>query len=175
MSTNKSYTIHKSKKSLSDKALDAGENLKRSIDELEHRNEWIADFKDISFVNDARSCDILSTRDTFKCILKPIVWLSANTPHDRDFALIEKYLKFKVKSIVVYAHPAEAMKNKIGHLVEEFKFEYKIEDALKTAFDLADSGDCILFSPGCLPEDGYASYVERGNAFRQAITLCMEL
>lgn len=175
MAANKSYTIHKSKKSLSDKALDAGENLKRSIDELEHRNEWIADFKDISFVNDARSSDILSTRDTFKCILKPIIWLSANTQYDRDFALIEKYLKFKVKSIVVYAHSADAMKHKLSHLVEHFKYEYKIEDAVMAAFALAEPGDCILFSPGCLPEDGYGSYVERGNAFRQAIKRCMNL
>lgn len=167
MNEGRTYTIHKSKKSLVDRFMTARDSLRRSLEDTSHRLEIVREVKDVQILNDARSSDLLSTRDSFKCIVKPIVWIAATTPHERDYALIEKYVKYKVKCIVVYGTNGEDMKYKLEHLVEHFSSTRTLEDAVKVAFKTCSKGDVLIYSPSCVPHDDFRNFAERGNAFLQ--------
>lgn len=165
MSEGKTYTIHKSKKSLVDRFMNARESLRRSLEDTSHRLEIIREVKGVEFLNDARSSDLLSTRDSFKCIQKPVIWLAATTPHERDYALIEKYVKYKIKSVVMYGGNGDDMKYKLEHLVEEFASGRTLKDAVEIAYRMAGDGDIIMFSPSCVPTDEFRNFADRGAAF----------
>lgn len=165
MSEGKTYTIHKSKKSLVDRFMTARESLRRSLEDTSHRLEIIRELDGTEFINDARSGDLLSTRDSLKCIQKPVIWLAATTPHERDYALIEKYVKYKVKCLVVYGGSGDDMKYKLEHLVEEFASGKSLRDAVDVARALASKDDAVIFSPSCVPTDDYSNFADRGSAF----------
>ncbi len=167
MTETRTYTIHKSKKSLADRFMTARESLRRTLEDTAHRLEVVREVSGVEFLNDARSSDLLSTRDSFKCLQKPIVWLAATTPHERDYALIEKYVKYKIKAIVTYGSNGEDMRYKLEDFVENFDAGRSLEEAVVLAYKTALPGDVVIFSPSCVPSDDYRNFAERGMAYLQ--------
>ncbi len=165
----KSYTIHKSKKSTVDRDLTARESLKKSLANTAYRMESVKEVDGIEFVNDARSTDLLSTRDSFKCIMKPAIWLSATTPHERDYALLEKYIRYKIKAIVVYGGDGNDMRAKLDHLVDDFVRTDNLEEAVVVCHNIAETDDLVIYSPSCLANDEYRNFVDRGTAFKRFV------
>jgi len=166
---NKSYSIHKSKKSQVDRIMEARESLRKNLESTAHRLERVLEHNGVEYVSDTRSKDLLSTRDTFKCTLKPIIWLAASTAHDRDYSLLEKYVKYKIKSIVVYGPGAEDMTQKLKNLVENMIQETSLEAAIKKCSEIAKRGDVVIFSPSCVMKDKYEDFAQRGLAFKQIL------
>lgn len=169
MPEGKSYTIHKSKKSPLNRDLTARESLRKALENTAHRMETVKVISGVEFINDARSTDLLSTRDSMKCIMKPAIWLAATTPHERDYALIEMYVKYKIKAIVVYGSEGKDMKSKLEHLVDDFVSAQDLREAVVVCHNIADENDLIIYSPSCLPDDEYRNFVDRGTAFRNFV------
>ncbi len=48
-----------------------------------------------------------------------------------------------------------------------------MEEAVEHAWHMADDGDVVLLSPACSSLDMFSDYVERGNAFQNAINSIM--
>lgn len=166
---NKSYSIHKSKKSQVDRIMEARESLRKNLEDTAHRLERVLEYQGVEYISDTRSTDLLSTRDTFKCTLKPIIWLAGSTAHERDYSLLEKYVKYKIKSIVVYGPGAEDMTQKLKHLVESIFSESDLETAVRKSSKIAKKGDVIIFSPSCIIKDQYENFAQRGRAFKQIV------
>lgn len=162
----KTYTIHKSKESQNDRSLSAGQKLRKNLENTPYRVDTVAVYHGVEYVCDTRASDLLATRDTFKYISKPMVWISATTHLERDYSLLEKYVGKKVRAIVTYGHESTDMRRKLEELVEEFKAETTLDTAVQTASVIAKSGDAVVFSPSCKPLDGYTNYFDRGNAFK---------
>lgn len=166
---NKSYSIHKSKKSQVDRIMEARESLRKNLESTAHRLERVLEYEGVEYISDTRSTDLLSTRDTFKCTMKPIIWLAGSTAHERDYSLLEKYVKYKIKSIVVYGLGAEDMKSKLKNLVEGITTAESLEDAVSKSIEIAKNGDVVIFSPSCGLKDQYEDFAQRGLAFKQIL------
>ncbi len=170
MSNPRSFTIHKSKKSLVDKMLTARQSLIASISTLDHRLEQVTEINGVSFINDSRATGILDTRDSMKCINKPIIWIACSTSHDRDYSLIEKYVKYKIKSIVVFGNDGDDNVQQFSDMVENFVRLPNMFEAVVQAQKFAGSGDVILFSPSCASSGMFTNYAERGNVFKKIVS-----
>jgi UDP-N-acetylmuramoylalanine--D-glutamate ligase len=170
MSERKTFTIHKSKKSLVDKLLTARQSLVKTLDSTDHRMETVAEINNVEFINDSKATEILDTRDSLKCLMKPIIWVACSTPHDRDYALIEKYVRYKVKSIIVLGSGGDDLKNSFEEKVDKFHKATNLYEAIAMAKKLALPGEVVLFSPSCASYDMFSNYVERGNAFKKVVT-----
>lgn len=169
MSNPRNFTIHKSKKSLVDKLMTARQSLVKSLDSMDHRLETVQEIDGVTFINDSKSTGILDTRDSLKCINQPIIWIACSTPHERDYSLIDKYVKYKIKSIVVFGTGGDDIKNMFEEKVDNFMRVNNMYEAVSQAGKLAASGDAVLFSPSCASFDLFANYVERGNAFKKVV------
>ncbi len=171
MTDTRSYTIHKSKKSLADRFMTARESLRRSLEDTAYRLEIVREHRGIQFLNDARSSDLLSTRDSLKCLQRPVIWIAATTPHERDYALIEKYVKYKIKAIVVYGSNGDDMRRKLDALVDFFGWGKTLAEAVGIANSCACEGDVVIYSPSCAPTDEYRNFVDRGSAYAHFINM----
>lgn len=165
----RTYTIHKSKISQAEKDLTASESLRRNLEQTPYRVDTIATINDVEFICDTKAKDLLSTRDTFKYIEKPIVWISAKPKHERDYSLIEIYLEKKLRGIVIYGSHGVDGRSKLSQFVEKFEVEANLEDAVIKAQNMAKSGDAVVLSPSCMAHDGYVNYIDRGKAFKQIV------
>ena len=45
-----------------------------------------------------------------------------------------------------------------------------MEDAVKKAYNLAESGDCVVLSPASASFDLYSNFMERGNHFKEIVS-----
>jgi UDP-N-acetylmuramoylalanine--D-glutamate ligase len=125
---------------------------------------------EIEFVDDTKAEDLLSTRDSFKCLDKPSLWLTVGTSHERDFTLIEKQVKKRVKAIVAYGGDTDDMRDKLQDMVEVFQSVPGLAEAVETCYKLANPDDLILYSPSCKAEDGYLNHVDRSRAYSRLIS-----
>lgn len=165
MKEKKSYTIHKSKKSQTDKTLSASDNLRRNLERTTYRVDTVATVKDVEFVCDSRSADLLSTRDSFKYLEKPIIWISGKAKHERDYSLIEAYLINKIKGVVIYGLNGEDANTVLTTIVKAVKVKESLAEAVNAAYKMAAKGDVVLYSPSCAVKDEYLNYVDRGKDF----------
>ena len=165
MKEKKSYTIHKSKKSQTDKNLSASDNLRRNLERTTYRVDSVRTVKDVEFVCDSRSSDLLSTRDSFKYLEKPIIWISGKAKHERDYSLIEAYLINKIKGIVIYGVNGEEASAVLTKFVKSLKVKVTLAEAVNAAYKMAGKGDVVLYSPSCAVKDDYLNYVDRGKDF----------
>ncbi|NEN22977.1 hypothetical protein G3O08_05620 [Cryomorpha ignava] len=165
MKGKKSYTIHKSKKSQTDKTLSASDNLRRNLERTTYRVDSVVIVKDVEFVCDSRSADLLSTRDSFKFLEKPIIWISGKAKHERDYSLIEAYLNNKIKGVVIYGVNGEETSAVLNKFVKGVKVKETLVEAVNAAYKMAEKGDVVLYSPSCAVKDEYLNYVDRGLEF----------
>src|SRR6056297_2896179 len=156
MSSQRTFTIHKSKKSLVDKMMTARKSLVKNLDTMDHRMETVGEVDSVTYINDSKATGILDTRDSLKCINQPIIWIACSTPHDRDYSLIDKYVKYKIKSIVVFGTGGDDIKNMFEEKVDNFIRVNNMYEAVSQAGKLATSGDAVLFSPSCASFDLFA-------------------
>lgn len=166
---NKVFTIHRGKQSLSDKLLDAREKLIKELKSTEHRLEEVNEVNGVLYINDSKATNLITTKDSIRCLKRPVVWIVNSTPHDRDFMLLNKMVEYKVKSIVIMGDSADDIKKELKPLVDVIVQTNSLEEALQEANGLASKGDCILFSPSCPPPPEYNNYVELGIAFKQEV------
>jgi UDP-N-acetylmuramoylalanine--D-glutamate ligase len=174
MTKDKSYTIHKGKQSQTTNSQNSRQRLKKNLEAIAYRMDSIRTVADIEFISDTRAVDLLSTRDSFKCLEKQSVWLTTTTPFERDYALIEKLIKKSIKSIVVYGGEVKDMLVKLDELVEQIIGVVTLEDAVIQSYALAAPGEAVIYSPGCVNEDGYLNFVDRGRAFENCVKLIQE-
>ena len=166
----KSYTIHQGKQSQTTSSQSSRDKLRKSLDDISYRMETVDEVDGVEFINDTKAVDLLSTRDSFKCLIKPAVWLTTTTPFERDFALIDKLISKKIKAIVVYGSETNDMRNKLEKLVDAFISVTGLGEAVKKCFELAEAEECVIYSPSCVVEDGYLNFVDRSKAFEKFIS-----
>ena len=165
----RSYTIHKSKVSQSEKDLTASDSLRRNLERTSYRVDTIDTINEVEFVCDTRATDLLSARDTFKYMVKPVVWISGKAKHERDYSLIEIYLVEKLRGIVAYGNTGVDSRNKLSEFVEYFEVKTTLTEAVHAAYKMANKGDAVVFSPSCVVDDGYLNYVDRGTEFKRIV------
>ena len=174
MAEGKSYTIHKGKKSQVKTSMSALERMRNNLENTACRMDSVGVIDGVEFLNDSRSVDLLSTRDSFKCLLGPAVWLTTTTPYERDFALIEKFIRKKINAIVVYGAEAIDMRDQLSKLVHTFLTVADMEEGVTSSLKLAEANDFVIYSPSCVVEDGYLNFVDRGRAYEKYVKELMK-
>lgn len=137
-----------------------------TFETLEHRIEPVGRLRGVSFVNDAKSTTLESTRAAIMAVPGPVVLVAGGRDKGSDFAALVPLLKSRVKSAVLYGEA----RDKIASSWKAFKRFKRIErfgEAVKLAFRTAAEGDTLLLSPMCTSFDQFSSYKERGAAFKR--------
>jgi len=166
---NKSFTIHKGKKSQVESVVTARKKMVEEIRFSQHRLEDIGEHGSVTYINDSSATSIMATKDSLRCMTEPVVWILCSTPYDRDFILLSKIVSYKVKAIVVCGQQANDIKSELSGLVKKFVITDDLEDAIIEAKGLATPGDVVLFSPSAPASGEYANYVDRGNDFKEKV------
>lgn len=134
---------------------------------LEHRIESLGKFKGVEFINDSKSTNVNSAWFALEQMNRPVVWIAGGIDRGNDYSKIKNLVKEKVTAIIALG----VDNTKIDNAFKESRIIMHVrsmKEAVMTAFQLADKGDCILLSPACASFDLFDNYEHRGKMFKQA-------
>jgi UDP-N-acetylmuramoylalanine--D-glutamate ligase len=136
---------------------------------LEHRLEFVRKIKGVSFYNDSASTNPQAAVAAIKSFSEAKILIAGGKDKNLDYTpFINDLKKSSIKKIVFFGENKEK--------VERFlKGKYScdlcdtLEGAVGTAFNSADKGDIILFSPAAASFDMFKDYAERGKVFKRIV------
>lgn len=136
---------------------------------VEHRLEHVSMVHGIEFINDSKATNVNSVWYALESISKPIIWLVGGVDKGNDYNMLRDLVKHRVKAIVCMGTDNSAIHEAFGSLVPFITDTNSAEQAVRTAYDMAEAGDVVLLSPACASFDLFENYEDRGRKFKAAV------
>ncbi len=146
---------------------DISEVLK-SFPGVEHRLEPVRLIGGVSFINDSKGTNVDSVYWALQAVSTPVILIAGGKDKGGDFSALNKLIAEKVKTVLLIGQAASKIKTE-WESITECAVAVDMDDAVRSAFDLADDGDTVLLSPGCASFDMYDSFEHRGRVFKAAV------
>jgi len=136
---------------------------------VEHRLEHVAMVHGIEFINDSKATNVNSVWYALESISKPMIWLVGGVDKGNDYNMLRDLVKHRVKAIVCMGTENSAIHAAFADLVPSITDTNSAEQAVRTAYDMAEAGDVVLLSPACASFDLFENYEDRGRRFKAAV------
>ena len=142
----------------------------RSFKGVEHRIEFIREYKGVRYVNDSKGTNPDSTEKAIEAVKAPILLIAGG--YDKGSSFDELISKFggKVEYLLLLGKTADKIEAAAlaGGFPKERIVRCKdLDECVGRGSELAVPGATVLLSPACASWDMYGSYEERGEHFRR--------
>ena len=141
----------------------------QNFSNLEHRLETVAKVNGIEFINDSKATNVNSTWFALESMETPTVWIVGGEDKGNDYSDLIELVKEKVKAIICLGKNNEK-------IIEAFSSDYpeiietnSVQQAVLSAYKIADNNETVLLSPACASFDLFENYEDRGNQFKKAV------
>jgi UDP-N-acetylmuramoylalanine--D-glutamate ligase len=136
---------------------------------VEHRLERFLKVHGIEFINDSKATNINSTWYALESMNQPTVWIVGGIDKGNDYSELFELVKTKVKAIVCLGVDNSKIIEAFKSLGKDMVETQSMEDAVRSAYYLAKTGDTVLLSPACASFDLFENYEDRGRQFKQSV------
>jgi len=134
---------------------------------LPHRVEFIKNIDGITFINDSKATNVDATKRALEGMKGNVILIAGGKDKGGSYKEIASEMR-KVKALFVIGEAKERIEKELGLYTKVFK-EKDLKDAVIKAYEMAEKGDTVLFSPMCSSFDMFRDYKERGNVFKQIV------
>jgi UDP-N-acetylmuramoylalanine--D-glutamate ligase len=135
---------------------------------LEHRLEFVTTVRGVDFINDSKATNINSTWYALESMEKDIVWIAGGVDKGNDYTVLHDLVSKRVKAIVCLGKDNEKIHQAFSSVVGCILDTASADEAVKTAYNLAQPGEVVLLSPACASFDLFDNYEDRGRQFKAA-------
>lgn len=147
------------------------ESIKQAFcdcDNIKYRYEYVDAINGVSYYDDSGACSNEATWFSFDNLRQQVIWITfANNPDCDD--LLPQVRKY-VKCIVCVGNDTKKFHQTFNDVVDMKILDCDtIEEAVRLSYSISESGDNVLFSPASNPEDGFFSYIDRGDYYKQCV------
>lgn len=136
---------------------------------VEHRLERVITVNGVEFINDSKATNVNSAWYALESMEKPVIWVVGGTDKGNDYGILRDLVKQKVKAIVCLGTDNEKIHKAFAGLVSVIIDTPSAQQAVRSAYDLAENGDVVLLSPACASFDLFENYEDRGRQFKAAV------
>lgn len=136
---------------------------------VEHRLERVTTVNGVEFINDSKATNVNSAWYALESMEKPVIWVVGGTDKGNDYGILRDLVKQKVKAIVCLGTDNAKIHKAFAGLVTEIIDTASAQQAVRSAYDLAENGDVVLLSPACASFDLFENYEDRGRQFKAAV------
>lgn len=135
---------------------------------VEHRLEYVDTIDGVTYYNDSKATNCVSTITALNSFDKPIILLLGGYDRGHSFHDLDDSMK-NVKCVVCFGET----KNRIEEFCNDLKIKCYKNDTLKEAMnvvkDICTPGDVVLLSPACASWDQYDRFEDRGDEFKNLV------
>jgi UDP-N-acetylmuramoylalanine--D-glutamate ligase len=140
----------------------------KSFKKPPHRIEFVTSWYGVDYFNDSKSSSIDATIKAVEAMKDPVVLIVGGVDKGSSYLPWKEVFKGKVKKVIAIGEAAPKI---AAELKPEFEIEMKtsLEAAVTAAAQAAQSGECVLLSPGCSSYDMFENYAHRGDVFKNFV------
>lgn len=135
---------------------------------VEHRLEYVDTIDGVTYYNDSKATNCVSTITALNSFDKPTILLLGGYDRGHSFHDLDDSMK-NVKCVVCFGET----KNRIEEFCNDLNIKCYKNDTLKEAMnvvkDICTLGDVVLLSPACASWDQYDRFEDRGDEFKKLV------
>ena len=135
---------------------------------VEHRLEYVDTINGVTYYNDSKATNCVSTITALNSFDKPTILLLGGYDRGHSFHDLDDSMK-NVKCVVCFGET----KNRIEEFCNDLNIKCYKNDTLKEAMnvvkDICTPGDVVLLSPACASWDQYDKFEDRGDEFKKLV------
>lgn len=135
---------------------------------VEHRLEYVDTIDGVTYYNDSKATNCVSTITALNSFDKPTILLLGGYDRGHSFHDLDNSMK-NVKCVVCFGET----KNRIEEFCNDLNIKCYKNDTLKEAMnvvkDICTPGDVVLLSPACASWDQYDRFEDRGDEFKKLV------
>ncbi len=147
-------------------------NTLRQFHGLPHRCELVSNVAGVRYVDDSKATNVGASVAALEGLGEPgrpnVVLIAGGDSKQSDLEPLRSHLDRYVHDLVLLGKDAD----RIAALVLDQSHVHRVdnmEQAVRVANTLADSGDLVLLSPACSSLDMFTSFEARGRSFSYAV------
>ncbi len=140
----------------------------RNFKGLAHRTQWVAEKENVTWVNDSKGTNVGATLAALEGMPGQVVLIAGGVGKGADFLPLREIVSTKVRCVVLIGQDASLIADALAGCAV-LEYSDSIEEAVSSAYQFAQAGDTVLFSPACASFDMFSGYEARGECFIQAV------
>ena len=148
------------------------ESIRQSLQDfqgVEHRLEYVATVKNVRFINDSKATNVNSCWYALQSMKTPVILILGGTDKGNDYSEIEELVIANVKGLIFMGMDNSPLHKFFDGKISNIIDVQSMEDAVKTAYKMANEGETVLLSPCCASFDLFKNYEDRGNQFKNCV------
>lgn len=140
---------------------------------VEHRLEFVAEVRGVSFYNDSKATNVDATLKAVDAFPGNLRLILGGKDKGSDYAVLVEPLRRRAKQVLLIGAAAEKIAAQLGQAVP-LEQAGTLERAVRAAFEHATPGDIVLLAPACASFDQFENYEHRGRVFKQVVRRIQE-
>lgn len=136
---------------------------------VEHRLEHVLKINKVQYINDSKATNVNATYFALESMDAPTVWIVGGVDKGNDYKGLFPFVNEKVKAIICLGVDNEKLLDTFGKMVDTIVETQHMSEAVKMAYQIAETGDAVLLSPACASFDLFENYEDRGRQFKDAV------
>jgi UDP-N-acetylmuramoylalanine--D-glutamate ligase len=132
---------------------------------LPHRMERVRELGGVTYIDDSKGTNIGALAMALKSVDAPVVLIAGGRDKGGDYSHLSLAVRERVRLMVLIGEAAPRILEALGSATEVVSVA-SMEEAVRTAYARASSGDTVLLSPACSSFDMFSGYKERGERFK---------
>ncbi|MDG1730626.1 MAG: UDP-N-acetylmuramoyl-L-alanine--D-glutamate ligase [Algibacter sp.] len=136
---------------------------------VEHRLEQVLKINKVQYINDSKATNVNATYYALESMDAPTVWIVGGVDKGNNYEELFPFINEKVKAIICLGVDNEKLMSTFGNMVDVIIETQFMNEAVKIAYKVAESGDNVLLSPACASFDLFDNYEDRGRQFKNAV------
>ena len=135
---------------------------------LEHAMELVGEINGVRFINDSKATNVESALRSIQSFDAGLVPIVGGRFKGGDLGLLRAPLKARARAVVAIGEARPLIRAELGGTVPVHEAE-TLEQAVRSAFELAGPGGVVLLAPACASFDMFRDYAERGRRFKEEV------
>lgn len=142
----------------------------KSFKKPSHRIEFVRKIHEVAYYDDSKGTNVDAVMRAVNSIDGRLILIAGGVDKGSSYMPWLDVFDGKVKLICAIGQAAEKIKRELSSKVPVEIFK-SLDDAVKHAASLANSGESVLLSPGCSSFDMFRDYAHRGDEFKKIVNL----
>lgn len=136
-----------------------------------HRVQAVATHGGIEFFDDSKGTNVGATLAALEGLgsERQLVVIMGGEGKAQDFTPLAQAVQQYARAVVLIGRDAKLIEQALQGSTRPLLHADSLVDALQQAMEHAQKGDAVLLSPACASFDMFDSYVQRGEAFQEAV------
>jgi UDP-N-acetylmuramoylalanine--D-glutamate ligase len=139
----------------------------RDFKAVEHRLEFVATIRGVDYYNDSKATNVDATIKALESFPANIHLILGGKDKGSDYSVLNDLLRQRVKRVYTIGAAAGKIESQIKDV--EVVHAETLENAVRKANTVAQSGDVVLLAPACASFDQFKNYEQRGQRFKEIV------